>query len=124
MSNKKILIIEDDSTLAGALIENLSSDGYIVQVCTGAEAAFEQIKEGKPDIILTDLVLSNIDGFEILKILKESAHLSDIPVLVLSNLGEKEDVDKAMSLGAHDFLVKANLSLQEITDQVKKVLAE
>lgn len=122
MVSRKILIIEDERMLREALVENLVGEGYVVTGCESAEAAFKHIMIEEPDIILTDLVMANIDGFEVLQKLQSDKHLHAIPVLVLSNLGEKADVDRALSLGAKDFLVKSDLSLSEIADRVKKVL--
>lgn len=120
-TSKKILIIEDETMLQEALIVKLKSEGYLVRGCTNSEDAFELMKEDKPDLILTDLVINNVDGFEILKILKENFNLKDIPVVVLTNLAEGEDTEKAMALGAHDFIIKANTSLEEIIRKVKEV---
>ncbi|MCA9354290.1 MAG: response regulator [Candidatus Kaiserbacteria bacterium] len=119
---KKILIIEDESMLLEALSENFTELGYVVTGCPDAQTAFDHMQEDKPDIILTDLVLPNIDGFEILRTLQQSVHLSDIPVLVLSNLAEPTDIKKAKDLGAHDFLVKAQMALSEIVERVEKEL--
>lgn len=120
---KKILVIEDESMLQEALLDRLGDEGYIVRGSDDANEAFRNIQEDRPDIILTDLVLPGVDGFEILQRLKESDELRDIPVLVLSNLGEKEFVDRAMSLGAKDFLLKSSHSLKEVTDRVKAILS-
>jgi PleD family two-component response regulator len=121
---KKILIIEDESMLQEALLDRLGDEGYIVRGSDDANMAFRMIQEDRPDIILTDLVLPDVDGFEILRRLKENEELRDIPVLVLSNLGETKDVDLALSLGAEDFLIKSNHSLKEVTERVKEILSE
>lgn len=122
-SPKKILIIEDESMLQDALRDKLSDEGYEVFGSEDANTAFRSIQEDRPDIILTDLVLPGIDGFEILRKLKENNELKDIPVVVLSNLGEKKDVELAMSLGAVDFLIKSEHSLKEVTEHVQKILS-
>lgn len=122
-SPKKILIIEDESMLQDALRDKLSDEGYEVFGSEDANTAFRSIQEDRPDIILTDLVLPGIDGFEILRKLKENNDLKDIPVVVLSNLGEKKDVDLALSLGAVDFLIKSEHSLKEVTEHVRKILS-
>lgn len=109
--------------LQEALVDRLSDEGYEVWGCDEASIALRKIREGKPDIILTDLVLPGIDGFEMLRLLKENEDLRDIPVMVLSNLGEKKDIDRAISLGAVDFMVKSNHSLKEVTERVKHILA-
>lgn len=118
---KKILIIEDETMLQGALVENFKAEGYLVRGVVSAKEAFEMMKEDKPDLVMTDLVLLNFDGFEILKTLNENIDLKDIPVVVLSNLYDQDHVDKAKSLGAVDFIIKSDSSLEEITERVKKI---
>ena len=88
-----------------------------------AKAAFEILERWKPDIILLDLILPGVDGFEILSRIKKDDRLKDIPVIVLSNLGQQEDIDRAMSLGAQDFMVKANFTLEEIIVRVRSILS-
>jgi PleD family two-component response regulator len=122
--NKKILIIEDDSMLRSALVEWLSKEGYDARGSSSVMDAFEQIKESKPDVILTDLIMADLDGFEVLKGIKENVHLNNIIVLVMSNSGEDKDRDKAVLLGAKDFFSKSDLSLKEIVNRVKKVISE
>jgi PleD family two-component response regulator len=119
---KNILIIEDETLLQEALIDKLSNEGFIVSGSVNAKDAYRKLNEVRPDIILTDLVLPGIDGFEIIETIKGDESFRNIPILVLSNLGEKEDIDRAMSLGATDFLIKSNISLKEVTKQVKKIL--
>lgn len=119
---KKILIIEDETMLQGALVENFESEGYLVRGTATAKKAFEMMQDDKPDLIITDLVMLNFDGFEILQTINENLYLKDVPVVVLSNLYDEEYVEKAKSLGAVDFIVKSDFSLQEIADRVKEVL--
>ena len=121
---KKILIVEDDSVLQSALMDCFSKEDYDVLVSSNVMDAFRQIEDKKPDIILTDLIMANLNGFEILKRIKDNAHLNDIPVIVMSNSGQEKDVKDAMSLGAKDFLLKANLSLKEIVKRVNKVASK
>jgi DNA-binding response OmpR family regulator len=120
---KKILIIEDESMIRDALVDNLREEGYQVFGSESVDAAFKQMREERPDIILTDLVMSKIDGYEFLHMIKEDEAFKEIPVLVLSNLGEPNDIARALSLGAQDFMVKSNLSLKEVTARVKKALS-
>lgn len=114
-----ILVIEDDKFLRELLVRKLSGEGFDVQNAIDAEAAFAILAERKPKIILCDLILPGIDGFEILKRIKADPRISDIPVVILSNLGQKEDLEKAMALGAEDFMVKANFTLDEIMAKVR-----
>jgi two-component system alkaline phosphatase synthesis response regulator PhoP len=122
MTAKKICIIEDDSMLLGVLLERLTDEGYLVSGFAKAETAIEYIEAEKPDIVLTDLVLSNMDGFEIIRIISSRADLKNIPVIILSNLGDKADIDRAISLGASDFMIKSDLSLEDIIKRIKNVI--
>jgi len=117
-----ILVIEDDKFLRELLVRKLSGEGYDVKNAIDAEAAFTILGEHKPKIILCDLILPGVDGFEILKRIKADPKTADIPVVILSNLGQKEDLDKAMALGAKDFMVKANFTLDEIVTKVRGIV--
>lgn len=116
------MIIEDEVMLLEALVEDLSDMGYIVDACTDVDCAFEQIQEARPDLILTDLVMAKVDGFDFIRILKENIHLKSIPVVVLSNLAEEGNVTRAKNLGAVDYWVKAEMSLADIVKGVQKLL--
>lgn len=123
MENKTyILIIEDDKFLRELLVRKFVADGFDVKNAINAELAVTILAERKPDVILCDLILPGLSGFEILKKIKEDQKTSDVPVIILSNLGQKEDFDKAMALGAKDFMVKSNFTLDEIVAKVKTVL--
>lgn len=117
-----VLVIEDDKFLRELLVRKLSAEGFDVQNAIDAQAAFTILAERKPNIILCDLILPGVDGFEILKRIKEDPKIADVPVVILSNLGQKEDLEKAMALGAKDFMVKANFTLDEIVAKVKEIL--
>ena len=121
-NGKKVLVVEDDKFLRELFVKKLFTEGFEVKNSVDAQGAFEILEQEKPDIILLDLILPGIDGFEILGKIKADQSLAAIPVLILSNLGQQEDIDRAMSLGAYDFLVKANFTLDEIVERVKKVL--
>lgn len=120
-NGKRILVVEDDKFLRELFVRKLYSDGFDVKNAIDAKAAFEILaEEKKPDIILLDLILPGEDGFSVLGRIKKDPNLASIPVMVLSNLGQKEDIDKAMELGAIDFMVKANFTLDEIIARVKE----
>lgn len=119
---KNILIIEDDKFLRELLVRKFVADGFDVKNAINAELAFTVLEGYKPDAILCDLILPGVSGFEILKKVKEDPKTSSTPVIILSNLGQKEDFERAMSLGASDFMVKANFTLDEIVDKVQSVL--
>lgn len=109
--------------LQEALITKMKSKGFVVRGCTNARDAFILIELHKPDLILTDLVMGKVDGFEILKMLKENFHYNKIPVFALTNLPEDEAGERAKALGAKDFIVKSQTSLDDIIRKVKAVLA-
>jgi DNA-binding response OmpR family regulator len=119
---KKILIIEDDNMLLSALLEWFSNEGYDVRGSTSIKDAFLKIEHKKPDVILTDLIMADLDGFDVLKKVKSNPDLNSISVIVLSNSGEDKDAEKAVSLGARDFIPKSDLSLKEIVKRVNKII--
>ena len=98
------------------------NEGFDVESAVDSIQVFEILSEKKPEVILLDLILPGVDGFEILGRIKKDDGLKDIPVMVISNLGQKEDIDRAMDLGAADFLIKANYTLDEIITRVLNVL--
>ena len=119
---KKILIVEDDKFLRELIAKKLSSEGYQVLETMDGEEGLEKTKEEKPDLILLDLILPSMDGFEFLAHIKTAPKLSKIPVIVISNLGQKEDIEKALKMGVVDYLVKAHFTPGEIIERIKKVL--
>ncbi|MCH7882916.1 response regulator [Patescibacteria group bacterium] len=120
----KILIIEDDTFLADLLVNHLKKEGLEVSFAPDAEKAFKEIQKSKPELIILDLILPGMDGYEFLKKIKDDKALASIPVVVLSNLGLRDEVERAKALGAKDFLIKAQFDLKDITKKIKKVLGE
>lgn len=118
----KILVIEDDKFLRELLVAKLQREGYTTFEAIDGQEALSHAKEHSPHIIMLDLVLPGSDGFEILSTLKKMPETSKIPIIVLSNLGSREDIDKALSLGAREFMVKAHHTPQEIVNTIKRVL--
>jgi len=115
-----ILIIEDEKLLYNLLKQKLQGVGIDVDGAIDGETALEKIAKHEPDLILLDLLLPGIDGFEVLKRLKQEERFKHIPVIVISNLGETKDIDSIMKLGASEYIIKAESSPQEITDVVLK----
>jgi len=118
----KVLIVEDDQMLLRALISKLEQDGFAISQATSGTEALETAKSELPDIILLDLLLPFMNGFEVLSNLKLDAKTRDIPVLILSNLGQAEEIKRGEGLGAAAYLVKADVSLKTITDKVHELL--
>ncbi|MBU2028799.1 response regulator [Patescibacteria group bacterium] len=122
---KKILVIEDDKFLKDLLVKQLEDIGFSVMHVTDCKEGLKKAKEEKPDLILLDLVLPGLNGFEFLKeIKKDSSESKNIPVLILSNLGQEDDIKKGIDLGAEDFLIKALYIIPEIVEKIKKTLAK
>jgi len=122
LKDVKIVWVEDDKFLVSLIQKRISETGAVlVQVTDGAKA-FETIVKEKPSIVILDLLMQNLDGFEILKQLKADAHTKAIPVLVLSNLGQKEEIEKARELGAVKFVVKASIGLDGIIPEIEHIV--
>ena len=116
-----ILLIEDEKALLYTLGLKLEKEGYNVSKADNGKAGLEKLKQEKFDIVLMDLILPEMSGFEILEN-KTNTKNKDTKLLVLSNLGQNEDVDKVMKLGAVGFLIKSNNTLQNIIDKIKELL--
>lgn len=119
---KKILIVEDDKFLRELIAKKLSEEGFIVEEASDGEEGIRKIKEGRPDLILLDLILPSIDGFEVLEKIKKDLETKPIPVIILSNLGQKEDIERGLKLGAFDYLVKAHFTPGEVIEKVRNAL--
>lgn len=126
MPNKKILLIEDEPLLVSLYKETFEDKPYVLFVAETGNDGLEAVQNDRPDLILLDILLPGINGFEVLRRLKESPKTKDIPVIVLTNLGSEEtDKDRqlAMSLGAIDYLVKSYHTPDELLKIVGKYLA-
>ena len=121
---KTILFIEDESALQKTFGDILSQEGYEMISALDGEVGLRLAKEKKPDLILLDLVLPRVHGFKVLKQLKTDPVTKKIPIIVLTNLEGIGDVEKAIELGATTYLIKAQYSLEEVLEKIKKALGE
>jgi DNA-binding response OmpR family regulator len=119
---KKVLIIEDEKDLRFFIARALKEEGFEVIEAIDGEEGIEKAKKEKPDLILLDLLLPGISGYEVLIRIKKDPELEIIPVLILSNLGQQEEIEKGLKLGAVDYLIKANFTLDEIIERIKKII--
>lgn len=119
---KNILVIEDDKFLRELIVQKLIEEGYDAAEAVDGEEGVKKVKTVKPDLVLLDLILPGIDGFEVLTRIKEDPSLVQIPVIILSNLGQKDDVERGMRLGAVEYLIKAHFTPREIIDKIKNIL--
>lgn len=121
---KKILFIEDESALQKTFTDLLSKENYEIVSAFDGETGLRLAKDKKPDLILLDLILPKINGFDVLRNLKNDEELKNIPVIVLTNLESVVDVNRVIELGATTYLVKAHYSLKEVIDKVKTALGD
>ena len=119
--SKRIMIAEDDQFLANAYRVKLEKENFEVSVVDQGQELLDKVKDFKPHLILLDLVMPIMDGFEALKTLKANKDTKNIPVLITSNLGQQTDLDKSMKLGAIDYIIKSNVSIKDIVKKVKKL---
>ncbi len=117
---KIILLVEDEPTLQKTLSLALQQEGYEVKNALDGEIGLKLARETNPNLVLLDLILPKIDGFEVLDELKKDDATKDIPVIVLTNLESTQDIEKALALGATSYLVKANYDLKDVIEKVKE----
>ncbi|OGZ61039.1 MAG: hypothetical protein A2932_00980 [Candidatus Spechtbacteria bacterium RIFCSPLOWO2_01_FULL_46_10] len=116
---KTIIIVEDDKFLLGILSDRFEAEGFtVIQAMNGSEAV-KKTGEARPDLVLLDLILPELNGFEVMEKLKADARTKNIPVIILSNLGSEEDMERGKKLGAVDYLVKAYFTPDEIVQKVR-----
>ena len=120
----KILIVEDDKFLRELISRKLAKEGFEIAEAIDGEEGIQKAAEFLPDLILLDLILPGIDGFGSLEKIKENTQTMHIPVVILSNLGQKDEVERGLKLGAIDFLIKAHFTPEEIVEKIRLILAK
>lgn len=121
---KKILLVEDDPLLIDIYTTKLEGGGYRVAVEEKGDRVIEAIQEEKPDLIILDIVLPNQDGWAILQDIRSRPEFSNIKVVVLSNLGQKEEVEKGLKLGAVKYLIKAHYTPTQVLEEINHLVGE
>jgi len=119
---KKVLLIEDEEMLAEMYKMKFEGEGFSFLASRDGESGIELAKKEKPDIILLDIIMPKMDGFSVLKALKDDSDTKKAKIILLTNLGQEEDVKKGKSMGADDYLVKANFTPAQVVEKVRKVL--
>ncbi len=119
---KKILLIEDDPFLGEMYAAKFSQSGFKIEIAIDGKKGMERIKTSRPDLVLLDIVLPKIDGFEILKKIKKDPRTKKIPVVLLTNLGQKNEVEKGLALGADEYIIKAHFTPTAVVAKVKEIL--
>lgn len=119
---KKILLVEDDPFLVDIYFSRLKEEGYKVDVAPDGEKALEKIKKTKPDLLVLDIILPKMDGWDLLKRMTKEGQIKKIKVIILSNLGEQKEIKKGLDMGVIKYLVKANYTPSEVVEEIKKIL--
>ncbi len=119
MASRKVLVAEDDRFLASAYRVKLTKKEFEVKIAADGIEVFELLKTFTPDVILLDLIMPRKDGFSVLAELRKSEKYKTIPVVVASNLGQKEDVEKALAMGADSYIIKNETTMESIVDKIK-----
>ena len=123
MDNHKVLIIEDDRFLSSLMKARLEKEGFSVTQAFNGEEAMDLLKKDQPDMIVLDLIMPRVSGFEFLENISVDPQVSKIPVMILSNLGQESDIQKVKRLGAVQYFVKVKTSIDELVSHVKELLS-
>jgi DNA-binding response OmpR family regulator len=119
---KTVLLVEDDPFLIDIYFTKLKEAGFKPEVAKDGNTALKMIKEKKPDLLLLDIVLPHIDGWEILKALNKEGLVDHLKIVILSNLGQKSEVERGIKLGATKYLIKSDYTPSEVIEEIKKIL--
>lgn len=120
---KKILLVEDDSFLSSLLKNRLQKEGFDIILAKDGDEAVNYLRNISPDLLLLDLILPKKTGFEVMEELRSNPQLqgnSNLPIIIISNLGQQEDINKSRQLGAIEYYVKAKVSIDELVEKIKK----
>ncbi len=120
--NKTVLLVEDERNLLKMYNRKFTLEGFRVLQAENGKQALEIVKTEKPAVILLDIIMPELDGFQVLERLESNPETKDIPVILLPNLNQETDIARGMNLGAKDFLVKANFEPDEVVEKVKRML--
>ncbi len=119
---KQILLVEDEPMLANVLKQRLEKESYAVDLVRDGAEAVKALKATKPDLVLLDIILPKLSGFEIMEIMKSDPTMAQPPVVIISNLGQESDVLKGQTLGAVGYFIKAQLSVEDLVGKIKEFL--
>ncbi len=121
MSDKKyILLIEDEPLLGNLMKQRLEKEGFEVNLKRDGQEGLSALRERKPDVMLLDIILPKISGFELMEMVRADPQIENTPIIIMSNLGQDTDIQKGTSLGATEYYVKAKVSIDDLVDKVKE----
>lgn len=119
----RVLIVEDDALLVKAYEAKMTRSGLVVRIVNDGDEALEALQSFQPDLVLLDLIMPHKDGYAFLQEIKTMPAFQNLPIIVASNLGQKTDIDKVKALGVIDYIVKSEMSLDQLIERIKTVLA-
>ena len=119
---KQILLIEDDPFIIDIYNKKFEESGFSVDVANNGEDALKKLEQKKPDLVVLDIVLPEMDGWEVLRRIKSTPELKDLKIIILSNLSQKKEVEKGINLGSIKYLIKAHYTPSEIVEEIKSLL--
>ncbi len=122
MSKKTILLVDDDAILGEVLRNRLEEEGYACLWESDGEKGLETMRAVHPDLLLLDIVMPNMNGYEVLEVINRDASLVSIPVIVISNSGQPVEIERILGLGVKDYIVKAQFSPEEVITKIKKII--
>ncbi len=120
--SKKILLVEDDDALANVYMMRLEAEGFVMRRVANGEEALAAVKEYRPDLMMLDVMMPKVSGFEVLDIIRHTPDTMNLKIMVLSALGQESDKQKAESLGADDYLVKSQVVITDVIARIRKLL--
>ncbi len=121
---KKILLVEDEEVMINLLQKKLIKDGYEVLIARDGREGLRKMKEIKPDLVLLDIIMPAMGGFEVMEEKNKNLELREIPVIIISNSGQPVEIDRAQKLGVKDWLIKTEFDPQEVADKVVKQIGK
>jgi len=121
---KKILLVEDEEIMISLLQKKLTKEGYEISVARDGEEGLKAMREVRPDLVLLDIIMPKMGGFEVMEGMQKDKELKKIPVIVISNSGQPVELDKAQKLGAKDWLIKTEFDPQEVLNKVVKQIGK
>lgn len=121
---KRILLVEDEEIMIDLLQKKLTQEGYEISVARDGEEGLKAMKEEKPDLILLDIIMPKMGGFEVMEEMQKNKELKEIPIIVISNSGQPVELSRAQKLGAKDWLIKTEFDPQEVLDKVVKQIGK
>ena len=121
---KTIMVIEDDRFLSSLIKARLEKEGFTVKQAFNGEEAIEALKQDKPNLIILDLIMPKVTGFEVLQTISILPGFEGVPVVILSNLAQESDIEKARQLGAREYFVKVKISIDDLIGKIKTLVPQ